>query len=609
MRRIVWVGTLVIAAAAAALLLSTTRGGAALTAKLTREASIPVAPAFTAQQLSANAGADWLNAGGGLQDNRFSTLNQITGSNVGGLKVAWQTTLGLSKKQIASLSEEGSPIEYQGVLYVPDGASDVFAYDATTGAKLWEYQPTLTGPALIPAVRGLALGNGLVYEARSDGVLVALDQQTGSVVWSDQVGRTQDGESFSAAPVYYNGRVIVGVSGGDWGGRGFALAVDAATGLEQWRWYVTPSPGELGFGSWPVNSTEWEHGGAIWIYPSIDTQSGLLYLVTGNPIPWNGRGPGDDLWSDSIVALHVDNGGFAWGFQTVHHDIWDYDVTNPPVQFDATIKGQLRHGIAVASKTGWVYILDRDTGEPLIGITEKKVQQFPKGSAAAKYANLSPTQPVPVGDAFVNQCSTRKEWPQMAPDGKPFKVGCIFTPYAPTAQGSFLASDPSDEGGVDWPPSAYNAGTQLEYICARDGAGGGIGAVPKGQYKLVPGQLDLGANFAPASKVRPDFGRVAAINVTTNKLAWRVTWAHPCFSGVMTTAGGLVFVGQGNGGLIAYDAASGKQLWTSGNLGAGFNSPSIAYSVNGKEYIATLAAGNALAFGTPGDKLVAFSLP
>ncbi len=185
MRRIVWVGTLVIAAAAAALLLSTTRGGAALTAKLTREASIPLAPAFTAQQLSANAGADWLNAGGGLQDDRYSTLNQINGSNVGGLKVAWQTTLGLSKKQIASLSEEGSPIEYQGVLYVPDGASDVFAYDATTGAKLWEYKPTLTGPALIPAVRGLAVGNGLVYEARSDGVLVALDQQTGSVVWSD----------------------------------------------------------------------------------------------------------------------------------------------------------------------------------------------------------------------------------------------------------------------------------------------------------------------------------------------------------------------------------------------------------------------------------------
>src|SRR4029077_13659884 len=117
-----------------------------------------------------------------------------------------------------------------------------------------------------------------------------------------------------AAPVYYNGRVIVGVSGGDWGGRGFALAVDAATGLEQWRWYVTPSPGELGFGSWPVNSTEWEHGGAIWIYPSIDAQTGLLYIVTGNPIPWNGRGPGDDLWANSIVALHVDNGGFAWGF-------------------------------------------------------------------------------------------------------------------------------------------------------------------------------------------------------------------------------------------------------------------------------------------------------
>jgi alcohol dehydrogenase (cytochrome c) len=190
------------------------------------------------------------------------------------------------------------------------------------------------------------------------------------------------------------------------------------------------------------------------------------------------------------------------------------------------------------------------------------------------------------------------------------KVGCIFTPYAPTAQGSFLASDPSDEGGVDWPPSAYNPNTQFEYVCARDGAGGSIGAIPKAQEKITPGQIDVGANFGPPSKVRPDFGRVAAINVTTNKLAWRVTWKHVCFSGVMSTGGNLVFVGQGDGGLIAYNAATGTQVWSSGKLAlGGVNSPSIAYSVNGKEYIAVLAAGNAAAQGTPGDGLVAFSLP
>jgi alcohol dehydrogenase (cytochrome c) len=603
------VGTLVAAAAAVAFGLGAATGGA----RTTTAKAIPLAPAFTASQLSAWAGPDWLNAGGSLQDDRYSTLNQVDTSNAANLKVAWQTNLGLTTKEISSISEEGSPIEYQGVLYVPDGQSDVFAFDATTGTKLWEYHPTLTGPPLIPAVRGLAIGNGLVYEAQSDGVLVALDQTTGNVVWRDQVSSTFDGQSFSAAPVYYDGNVLVGVSGGDWAGRGFALSVNASTGLENWRWYVTPGPGEVGFGSWPPGGTGWEYGGAIWIYPSIDTTSNLLYIVTGNPIPWNSRGPGNDLWTDSIVALHTQNGQMAWGYQTVHHDIWDYDVTNPPVQFNAVVNGAMRQGIGVASKTGWVYLLDRNTGAPLVGITEKKVPQFPKGSAAAKYANLSPTQPYPVGDAFVNQCSTRKEWPvkNPAPDGKPMKVGCIFTPYAPTAQGSFLASTPSDEGGVDWPPSAYNPTTQFEYVCARDGAGGSIGAIPKAQEKITPGTIDVGANFGPGSKVTPDYGRVAAINVTNNTLAWRVTWPkNVCFSGVMSTAGNLVFVGQGDGGLIAYNAATGSQVWSSGKLAlGGVNSPSIAYSVNGKEYIAVLAAGNAAAQGTPGDGLVAFSLP
>jgi quinohemoprotein ethanol dehydrogenase len=593
--------------AAAALVLAAA-GGATPLAK-SAAFVIPGAPAFSAQQLSAYAGDDWLNAGGSLRDDRYSVLQQINRANVSTLKVAWQTHLGLTAKQITTASEEATPIEYQGVLYVPDGLSDVYAFDATNGNKLWEYTPTLTGPPLIPAVRGLAVGQGLVYEAQSDGAIVALDQMTGGIVWRTQVGRTQDGQSFSAAPVYYNGRVLAGMSGGDWAGRGFAISLDASNGLEQWRWYVTPSPGEIGFGTWALNQTDWEHGGAIWIYPSIDISSNLLYIVTGNPIPWNGRGPGQNLWTDSIVALHIENGQMAWGFQTVHHDIWDYDVTNPPVQFDAMYNGVMRAGIAVASKTGWIYILDRETGQPLLGITETKVKQFPKNSKAAAYANLSPTQPIPVGDAFVDQCSTRKEWPTKAPDGKPFKVGCIFTPYAALSTGSFLASAPSAEGGVDWPPSAYSPDTHFEYVCARDGAGSGLGAIPRNQITIIPGQLDLGVNFGASSKVRPDFGRIAAIDVTTNKLAWRVTWTHPCFSGVMTTAGGLVFVGQGDGGLIAYDAANGTQLWTSGNLGSGVNSPFIAYAVNGKEYVAGLAGGNALAFGKPGDLLVAFSLP
>jgi quinohemoprotein ethanol dehydrogenase len=569
-------------------------------------AVIPGSPAFSVQELNAYAADDWLTTGGGITDDRYSVLQQINRGNVASLKIAWQTRLGLSQKQITSTSEEGTPIVYQGVMYVTDGVSDVFAYNAATGDRLWAYTPGLT-PSFIGVDRGAAVGDGRLYNGEVDGHVVALDQQTGKVIWSTLVGSPAEGYSFTAAPVYYQGMVIIGSSGGDVGARSFVIALDAKTGLELWRWYVAPEPGQLGGGTWP--GTEWLHGGgAIWIYPSVDPVTNLVYVVTGNPVPWNGRPPGENLWTDSIVALHVENGQIAWGFQTVHHDLWDFDVTNPPVLFDAMYNGQLRHGIGVASKTAWVYLLDRETGAPLLGIPEKKVPQL-KG-APGKYANTWPTQPFPVGQAFANQCSTRKAWPSKAPDGKPYKVGCIFTPYAPTHSGSFLASAPSAEGGVDWPPSAYNPETRLMYLCTRDGQGLALGAVPHKQQQLVLGKAYFGINFGSGSKVMKDFGRVVAMDVTTNTIAWNDKLPQICFSGILTTAGGLVFAGESNNGLFAYDASNGQQLWTSGDVGTGVNAPAMTYAVNGKQYIAVLAGGNVLnAYGKPGDQLIAFTLP
>jgi PQQ-dependent dehydrogenase (methanol/ethanol family) len=557
--------------------------------------AITPAPAFTADQLNGNSGNDWLTVGGGLNDNRDSTLNAINTTNVSGLKQAWTGSFGLTGAG-AKQGEEGAAVTYAGILYIPDSDNAVEAIDGTTGATLWKYSPVNDEPALLPAVRGLAMGNGLVYEGQTDGNIVALNQTTGAVVWKSKIGNPSDGIQFTSAPVYYDGMIFEGASGGDWGGRSFAIALDAATGLELWRWYVAPSPGELGSGTW--NLTDWERGGgAIWIYPSIDTTTGLLYLVTGNPVPWNGRGAGDNLWTDSIVALHVQNGQFAWGFQTVHHDLWDFDVTNPPVLYNGLYGGASVPALAVASKTGWVYILNRENGKPILGIPEKKVPQL-KGPGA-KYANLSKTQPYPVGQAFTNQCTTRKDWPGKAPDGHPYIVGCIFTPYAYTKTGStFLASVPSDEGGVDWQPPAYNPATGYTYLCSITGPGASIGAIPNAEKAIIPGTLSVGASFGPPSP-RPNLPQLVAVNTLTNTVAWKVTQpsaAKPTSNlrctGAMTTAGGLVFASQTDTSqLAAYSAATGALLWTSPKLPTAPGGPPITYSVNGVQYVAILGTG------------------
>lgn len=567
---------------------------AAASVAAAKTTAIVPAPAFQASDLNAFSADNWLTTGGGLLDNRYSTLTQVDKTTVSNLKQAWDTQFDLTGKA-AAVAEEGSPVAYNGTLFVPDGASEVYAIDGASGQHLWSYKPVLTAAPLLAAVRGVAIGDGRIYEGQEDGNVVALDQTTGGVVWKSKIGDPADGISFSAAPIYYNGMVILGATGGDWGGRAYAVAIDAKTGLELWRHYIVPGPGELGTGSWGV--TDWiRGGGALWIYPSVDTTAGLVYLVTGNPIPWNGRGPGNNLWTNSILALHVQNGQFAWGFQTVHHDIWDYDVTNPPVIFDATYNGVLRHGIAVASKTGWVYILDRLTGAPLVGIVEKKVPQI-KDKAGAAYANVSKTQPFPVGDAFVSQCTNPKNWPAKAPDGKPYTAGCIFTPYAVQPSGSFIAESPGYEGGVDWPPSAFNPQLNYMYVCARDGAGATIGAIPNAQKTIVPGQLSLGAAFGPASTVLPDFGRIVAMNVLTNKIVWNDKLPKPCFSGMMTTATGLVFAGnQGTNTLDAYDAATGASLWASAKLPGTPNAPVMTYTAGGKQYLAILAQNHIVAF-------------
>jgi quinohemoprotein ethanol dehydrogenase len=585
-----------------AAVVSTTLLATSATGSKTSAASIVPAPAFTAtdQQSAEASGNDWITVGGGLNDNRNSALTQINASNVSNLHLAWTDTFNL-KKTAAALPEEGGAIAYKSTLYIPNSLNAVQAIDAVSGQTLWTYSPALDAPALLPAVRGLAIGDGKIYEGQTDGNIVALDQQTGNPIWKSKVGDPTDGIGFSSAPVYYNGEIIEGASGGDWGGRSYAIGLDAKTGAELWRHYIAPSPGELGSASWGIN--EWQRGGgAIWIYPSVDPVTGYVYIVTGNPVPWNGRGPGNNLWANSILALRVENGQFAWGYQTVHHDIWDYDVTNPPILFNLAYNGSqaVTPAIGVASKTGWVYILNRITGKPILGIPEKKVPQL-KG-AAAKYANISKTQPHPIGEPFTNQCSTRKMWPGKAPDGKPYIVGCIFTPYAYTKGGpTFIGSAPSAEGGVDWQPSSYNPNTHFEYLCSITGGGTALGAIPNAEKTIIPGTLSLGVNFGAPSPTTPDLPQLVAMNMADNTVAWKVTQPLPATkkvpsarcTGTLSTNSNLVFASQTNTNqLAAYDAATGKQLWLSPKLQTAPGGPPVTYTgADGKQYVVILGNG------------------
>ena len=289
------------------------------------------------------------------------------------------------------------------------GASDVFALDVESGKTIWKYDGNLDDEINTVCCgwtsRGVAIGDGRVYLGKLDGNLVALDADSGEEVWSAAVGDWRKGETITSAPLYYDGLVITGISGGEFGVRGSVTAYDAETGKLVWRFYTIPGPGETGHETWPQDNDAWKHGGApVWQTPAVDPKLGLLYFSTGNTSPdFDGSSrKGDNLFANSIVALDAKTGEYRWHFQQVHHDIWDLDSPSPVVLFDLKIDGQLRHALAEASKTGWVYILDRTNGKPLVGIDEKAVPQEPRQHTAE-------TQPYPVGDAFTPQSVTAEE--------------------------------------------------------------------------------------------------------------------------------------------------------------------------------------------------------
>jgi outer membrane protein assembly factor BamB len=346
-------------AAAAITLLAVACGGSS---------SSSVAPAFSSSELASRPTENWITNGGSISNQRYSPLTEINATNVGRLKGLWHVHLrsGLAGKY----SGEAQPIVYEDTIYVVTGADDLFAIDARTGATKWAHRAQLNQKITTVCCgwtsRGVALGDGKVYAGQLDGRLVALDQETGKVVWSTQVARWQQGYTITSAPLYYDGRVYTGLSGAEYGIRGRVTAFDANTGKELWRFHTIPGPGEVGHETWPATGDAWKHGGAsVWQTPAVDPKLGLLYFSTGNASPdlYGAARAGDNLFASSILAIDAKTGKYRWHFQEVHHDIWDYDAPSPVVLFDVSAGGRERHAIAQAGKTGFVYILDRQAAD------------------------------------------------------------------------------------------------------------------------------------------------------------------------------------------------------------------------------------------------------
>ncbi len=574
----------------------------------TDASQIEPAPAFSADDLTEEPKEAWLTNGGTLSNQRYSPLDEIDTDNVGDLKGVWMTDL-KGSGVAAKYSAEAQPIVYQGVMYVPTGADDVFAVDVKSGRILWQYEgkleQTISTVCCGWLSRGVALGDGKVYLGRLDGKLVALDQKTGKVAWETAVGRWQDGFTLTHAPLYYDGMVIVGGSGGEFSLRGRVAAFDAKTGKQKWRFWTIPGPGETGHDTWPQDNEAWKTGGApVWQTPAVDPELGLLYFSTGNASPdLNGsKREGDNLFTASIVAIEAKTGKYRWHYQQVHHDIWDYDGPSPVVLFDVDGK----KGLAQASKTGWLYLLDRETGEPLLPIPEKPVPQL----ASQKTAK---TQPIPSYPPFIPQTVTDDHLQnvgQLKLNGplKNLPVKRANEMYTPFDDKAITVVVPGPQGGTNWQPTSYNPETEMFYVCAQAAFSGLVlshEAVPPGKQGSV---ADLGGSFVTTG-FGDHPGYFTAIDAKTGEIEWQKHWpTESCYSGSVTTGGGLVFVGRNGGDLEAYDAETGEGPLWSFQTGAGANSTATVFEQDGTQYLAFLAGGNALAATKHGDNLWLFSL-
>jgi glucose dehydrogenase len=569
----------------------------------------------TTESIKNPMSGQWPSYGRDYSNQRYSPLKQINSDNVQKLSLQWSYKSGIKA------TFQTTPLVVDGIMYLSLPYDHVVALDARTGKELWRYEHKLRPERKLccgPANRGVAVGYGKVFIGTVDAHLIALDGKSGKIDWdidvikdsktiteatdslasSDPLSKASfagsTGVSIVMAPVLYEGKVLIGITGvgyglhlesqkkdgelavvgmaGKYGMPGFLAAYDVKNGDRLWKFDTVPSQGWEG--SYKASTPDGVQlprdlkkereassqyadagsygGGSAWSTPAIDPKLGLLYFGTGNPAPQmeDTSRPGDNLYTVSLVALEINTGKLRWYYQQVPHDLWGYDVASPPVLFDFNQGGKKVSAVGQASKTGWFYVHNRETGELLLK-----------------------------SDSFV-------------PQENMFKRA--------TAKG--IQISPSVVGGVNWSPSAIDEAKSRAYVAAihwpaiytlnEIPAANGKAALHYSTLELIKGER---------------WGALVGIDLITGRLLWTHKTQEPLIGGVLATAGNLVFTGEGNGDLIGLDASDGKLLWKY-RCEAGANAPPITYEIDGVQYIAVAAGGNQLFGFNPGDQLVVFVL-
>jgi alcohol dehydrogenase (cytochrome c) len=502
---------------------------------------------------------DWLTYSGGLMGQRHSPLTQITPANARNLELQWVF-------QVRSLEKfEATPLVADGVMYTVQPPNDVIALDAATGRVFWVY-PYIPSPLSRLCCgrvnRGLAILDNTLYMATIDGRLLAIDAKTGGLVWNVAVSgaRAEAGYSFTVAPLVVKDKVIIGTAGGEYGIRGFLAAFDAKTGREAWRFNTIASPGERGGETW--RNEAWKvGGGSVWVTGSYDRDLNLTYWGIGNPGPdWNGDvRPGDNLYSDSVVALDADTGQLKWHFQFTPHDVYDYDSVQVPVLADVQWEGTMRKVMLFANRNGMFYVLDRTTGQFLLGKPFTKVTWHTGLDAKGRPQNMVPLTEEGVQVYPGVQGATNWYSPSFSP-----RSGLFYVPTWVDTYSLFTKR-----------PVEYKEGQRY------------TGALPAMPIRLLtPG---------PAiNRRRPEegTGAIQAIDPKTGTKKWEYAMSDVVDAGVLTTASDVLFSGGREGYVFALDARTGAMLWKANVGGQASNGP-MTYAVGGRQYVA-FAAGNAL---------------
>jgi alcohol dehydrogenase (cytochrome c) len=481
---------------------------------------------------------NWLLYSGDYAGHRYSALDQINAKNAAQLVPKWVY------QTMAGGKFETTPLVVDGVLYGTGPDDRAFALDARSGRPIWQYQRALPAdvrPCCGRVNRGFAILGDKVFMGTLDSHVIALDAKTGNVVWDVTAVDYTKGYSFTLAPLAIKGMILVGISGGEY----FIDAYDADTGERKWRFHTIPGPGEPGHDTWEGDS--WKIGGSpAWITGTYDPETNTSFWTTGNPSPSNrgiGRA-GDNLYADSLLALDPDTGKLKWYFQFTRHDEHDYDATQVPVIIDDGDKKL----IAQADRNGFFYVLDRATGKLISATAYAKVSWSKERDSEGR--------PIPSQDA------------------------------SPTPDGNRVC--PGAAGATNWMSPTYDPQTKLFYVTAREQCD--VFSTAPQPYEA--GHAYYGSAYFPNEDASPFWGALRALDPHTGKLVWE--WKHPSptWSGVLSTAGGLVFTGDAEGNFIALDATTGKALWHF-QCGASVYASPMSFAVDGKQYVA-IAAGAAL---------------